>query len=358
MVGSPDHPAADGFRIRAGTLTSMTTGSGSRLLIRGGTIVDGTGAPARPGDVAVVDGRILLLPATEPAPHPRDRQADRVIDARGLVVAPGFIDLHSHSGLMILADPRHEPKVRQGVTTEVIGVDGNSYAPFMNASDLHDFVVLNGGLDGRPDILYDWRTVAEYLARFDRQVALNIAYVVGNTPLRVSAMGWDDRAATPRDLDRQRATLREAMQDGAFGLSSGLDYPPGAYATTDELAALLHEAAAQGGFYHTHVRYPLGDGFLDPFREAIEIGRRSGGGPVHITHFYHRATFPGPPEEMLALVDEARAAGQDVTCDLYPSEWASTRLLILLPPWIQAGGVIRLKERLADTTARTRDRKS
>ncbi|HEX5465884.1 MAG TPA: amidohydrolase family protein [Candidatus Limnocylindrales bacterium] len=390
----------------------------AELLIRGGTIIDGTGAPARAGDVAVVDGRIRILRATDPSHpandpfratdprHPTNEpsgasaarpgtnedeplpRAARVIDARGLVVAPGFIDLHSHSGLMILSDPRHEPKVRQGVTTEVIGVDGNSYAPFTDPADLRDFVILNGGLDGRPDdpgparahhgpddpapgptdasarsedrspapLAIDWRTVADYLARFDHQVALNIAYVVGNTPLRVSAMGWDDRPAAPQELDRQRGLLREAMEDGAFGLSSGLDYPPGAYATTDELAALLQEAATHGGFYHTHVRYPLGDGFLDPFREALEIGRRSGGGPVHITHFYHRATFPGPPEQMLALVDDARAAGQDVTFDMYPSEWASTRLLILLPTWIQAGGVARLKERLADPGARARIR--
>ncbi len=146
------------------------------------------------------------------------------------------------------------------------------------------------------------------------------------------------------------------MEEGAFGLSSGLDYPPGAYASTDELAALLAEAAKLGGFYHTHVRYPLGDGFLDPFREAIEIGRRSGGGPVHITHFYHRATFPGSPEDMLRLVDDARAEGLDVTFDLYPYEWASTRLLVMLPTWVQAGGVARLKERLADAAVRTKIR--
>ncbi len=149
----------------------------------------------------------------------------------------------------------------------------------------------------------------------------------------------------------QRALLREGMEEGAFGLSTGLDYPPGAYASTAELADLLAEAAKLGGFYHTHVRYPLGDGFLDPFREAIEIGRR-GGGPVHITHFYHRATFPGTPEDMLGLVDDARAEGLDVSFDLYPDEWASTRLLVMLPTWIQAGGVTRLKERLADRVAR------
>ncbi len=142
-----------------------------------------------------------------------------------------------------------------------------------------------------------------------------------------------------------RGLLRDGMAEGAFGLSTGLDYPPGSFATTDELAVLTAEAGRHGGFYHTHVRYPLGDRYLDPFREAIEIGRRAGA-PAHITHFYHRATHPGGPEPMLALVDDARAEGLDVTFDTYPSEWASTRLLIQLPQWIQAGGPGPLKERL------------
>ncbi len=328
------------------------------LLIEGGTIVDGTGAPGYRGAVAIVGDtlRILHGPAAEPealAAQP----AQRRIDARGHVVAPGFIDLHSHGGLTILAEPRHEPKVRQGVTTEVIGVDGNAYAPFRTQHDLDDFLTLNAGLDGRPEgIAYDWRTVAEYLARYDRGIAVNVAYLVGNSALRIAAVGWDDVPATPAQLVDQRALLREGLEEGAFGLSSGLDYPPGAYASTDELAELLAEAARLGGFYHTHVRYPLGDGFLDPFREAIEIGRRAGGGPVHITHFYHRATFPGSPGDMLGLVDDARAEGLDVTFDLYPYEWASTRLLIMLPTWIQAGGVSQLKERLVDRVTRTKIR--
>jgi N-acyl-D-amino-acid deacylase len=150
-----------------------------------------------------------------------------------------------------------------------------------------------------------------------------------------------------------RAMLRESMAAGALGVSSGLDYPPGAFATTDELAALTGEAARHGGFYHTHVRYPLGDRFLDPFREAIEIGRR-GGGPTHITHFYHRETHPGGPEQLLGLVDDARAEGLDVTFDCYPYEWAATRLLIQMPLWIQEGGPAPLKERLAESGARDR----
>ncbi len=254
---------------------------------------------------------------------------------------------------MMLAEPRHEPKVRQGVTTEVIGVDGLSYAPISAADDLHALVEMNAGLDGRPELAYDWDTVASYLRRFDGQVAVNVALMVGNSALRMSAIGWEDEPAGARTLADMCAMLREAMAEGAFGLSSGLDYPPGSYATTDELAALSNEAARHGGFYHTHVRYPLGDRFLDPFREAIEIGRR-GGSPVHLTHFYHRQTHPGPPEAMLALVDDARVAGLDVSFDTYPYEWASTRLLIQLPQWVQAGGPGPLKERLADRAVRRR----
>ncbi len=321
------------------------------LVIANGTLVDGTGAPGRPGALAIRGGRLALLPPDAPLPA-----AARTIDATARVVAPGFIDLHSHSGLVLLADERHEPKVRQGVTTEVIGVDGLSYAPFADPRDLADLVEMNAGLDGRPDGLEpDWSTVASYLGRFDGRVSVNVAMLVGNSALRIGAIGWRDEPASDRALASMRANLREAMEEGAFGLSSGLDYPPGAYATTNELAVLVAEAGRHGGLYHTHVRYDLGDRFLDPFREAIEIGRR-GGAPAHITHFYHRSTFPGPPEQMLALVDDARAEGLDVTFDAYPYEWASTRLLIMLPIWVQDGGPGPTKARLADRAARDRIR--
>jgi N-acyl-D-amino-acid deacylase len=319
------------------------------LLITGATVVDGTGASGRLATVAVVDGRIRLLDASAALPA----TAARTIDATGKVVAPGFIDLHSHGGLVILADGRHEPKVRQGVTTEVVGVDGNGFAPFLRREDLEAFVQLDSGLDGRPDIDYDWTSVGSYLARYDGTVSLNIATLIGNSPLRIAALGWDDVPAGPAALDRMRGLIRDGMAEGAFGISSGLDYPPGGYATTDELVALTEETGQHGGFYHTHVRYPLGDRYLDPFREAIEIGRRAGA-PAHLTHFYHRETHPGGPEPLLALVEDARTVGLDVTFDSYPSEWAATRLLIQLPQWIQAGGPGPLKERLADGGTRER----
>ena len=226
------------------------------------------------------------------------------------------------------------------MTTELIGVDGNAYAPFPSRRDLEDYVVLNGGLDGRPDIALDWSTVAEYLGRFDQRTSVNVAYVVGNSPLRIASVGWDEIEADRAAMADQRSRLREALEDGAFGMSTGLDYPPGSYATTG--------GARRAGRRGRPARRDL------PHPRPVPAGRRvprpvpggdrdraSVGAPVHITHFYHRPTFPGPPEVMLALVDDARAEGLDVTFDLYPYEWASTRLLIMLPNWMQAGGLGR-----------------
>jgi N-acyl-D-amino-acid deacylase len=318
------------------------------LVLVGGTVVDGTGAPGRPGTVVIDRQRLRLVAATEPSPR-----AARTLYVTGQIVAPGFIDLHSHGGLTILAQPRHEPKVLQGVTTEVVGVDGNSFTPFLNRTELQAFVEFDSGLNDRPEIAYDWDTSASYLSRYDGTVSVNIATLIGNSALRIAAIGWNDDPASERAIERQRSMLREGMEEGAVGISSGLDYPPGSFATTDELAALTNEAGRLGGFYHTHVRYQLGDRYLDPFREAIEIGRR-GEAPVHITHFFHLETYPGGPEPLLALVDDARADGLDITFDTFPSEWSSTRLLIQLPAWIQEGGPGSLKERLAETNARDR----
>jgi N-acyl-D-amino-acid deacylase len=325
------------------------------ILITGGTIVDGTGAPGRPGTVVVEGDRMRLLPADAEPPA----SAGTTIDASDRIVAPGFIDVHSHGGLVILAEPRHEPKIRQGVTTEIVGVDGNGFAPFADHDHLLEFVELDSGLDGRLPGEWeewrsiDWRTVAGYLKAYDGSVSVNVGTLVGNSVLRINALGWDDVPADGAALDRMAGMLRDAMADGAVGLSSGLDYPPGSFATTEELAALTRTAGEAGGFYHTHVRYPLGDRFLDPFREAIDIGRRAGA-PSHITHFYHRETHPGGADQLLALVDDARAEGLDITFDTYPYEWASTRLLIQLPQWVQAGGPTALKERIAERSVRDR----
>ena len=321
------------------------------LLITGGLIIDGTGSAGYYGAVGVQGETVRILRGDVAG-----IEAARVIDATSHVVSPGFIDVHAHSGLVILAEPRHEPKVRQGVTTELIGIDGNSYAPFKTHEDFLRFVELNSGLDGNPPLPGRWSTVAEYLAMFDNRVAVNICYIIGNSPLRIATVGWRNRAASPRDLADMKALLREGMEEGAFGLSTGLDYPPGNYADTAELVELSKEAVRLGGIYHSHVRYKLGDQFLDPFREAIEIGRQSGI-PSHITHLYQRATSKGGAARMLGLVEEARAEGLDVTFDGYPYIYSSTRLLILFPDWAHDGGPEKLKAVLRSAEGRERLRR-
>ena len=237
-----------------------------------------------------------------------------------------------------------------------MGVDGNSYAPFTSHEDFLAFVELNSGLDGAPPLPGRWSTVAEYLSMFDNKVAVNIAYIIGNSPLRIGAVGWDDRSATAAEVENMRAMLREGMEEGAFGLSTGLDYPPGSYAGTDELVELGQEAARQGGIYHTHLRNTLGDRFLDPVREALEIGQR-GEIPCHLTHFYRRITHPGGARQMLELVESSVSQGQDVTMDCYPYTYSSTRLLILFPQWAQNGGPGKLKEVLRSSEGRERLRR-
>ena len=276
------------------------------LLISGGTVVDGTGNTGYRASVAIEGERLRIV---------RERElpeARKTIDATGLTVAPGFFDMHSHAGLMLLAEPDHFSKVSQGVTTEVIGVDGNSYAPFQGRQQLLDMVRMYAGLEGDPQLAYKWDSAGSYLEQFDRAVSVNVALLIGNSALRVGAIGWDALAADSSAIGTMRAMLREGMQEGAFGLSTGLDYPPGSYASTDELAALASEAAGWGGFYHTHPRNSLGDRFLDPLREAIQICRQAEA-PLHLTHLFHRQTAPGGAERVFDLIESARTEGVEVT---------------------------------------------
>ena len=321
------------------------------LLIRGGLVLDGAGNPGQYLAVGVRGDSIEVLRGDV-----SEVEAARTIDASGKVVSPGFIDVHAHSALTILAEPEHMAKVHQGVTTELIGIDGNSYAPFADPDDLDRMIRINSGLEGDPDLPGRWSSVSEFLDMYDRKVAVNIAYIVGNSPLRIGAMGWGMEAAGRRQMEDQKALLRDAMGQGAFGISTGLDYPPGGYADTDELVELSREAARLGGFYHTHVRYRLGDRYLDPFREAIEIGRRSGV-PVHLTHMFRRTTNPGGLGRIFELVESARADGMDVTFDCFPYQYGGTRILIVFPDWAHDGGPEALKAVLASEEGRERLRR-
>ena len=321
------------------------------LLIKNGLILDGAGNPGFHGAVGIEGDTVSIIRGDT-----SELEAGREIDASGRVVCPGFIDIHAHSALNILADPRHEPKVHQGVTSELIGIDGNSYAPFRSSDELDKVILLNSGIEGDPDLTAGWSSVSDYLSRFDGKVAVNIAYVVGNSPLRIGAVGWDNVPPSRGQLENMKSLLRESMEDGAFGMSTGLDYPPGAFADTGELVALCTEVARLGGFYHTHVRYGLGDRYLDPFREAVEIGRRSGV-PVHITHLFRRVTQPRGARPILDFVEEARDGGLDITFDCFPYRYGGTKVLIVFPQWAHEGGPHKLMEVLRSEEGRERLRK-
>ena len=272
----------------------------------------------------------------------------------GHVVCPGFIDLHSHAGLTILGEPHHDPKVRQGVTTELVGIDGISHAPFKTQEELHRYIWLDSGLNGYPPMPADWLTVAELLSKYDNSVAINIAYILGNAPVRIWGVGWNDRPATAAEMEDMKAVIREAMEEGAWGLSTGLDYPPGSYADTTELAELSAVTASLGGFYHTHTRASLrSQGLLAPWEEALEIGRRSGC-PIHLTHYRQSAQGSGSHLDYLGLVERGRDEGMDVTFDCYTYPYSGTTVTIGLPHWAKDGGPERLMAALQDADDRAR----
>ncbi len=313
------------------------------LLIKDGRVVDGTGQTSFRASVGITGDELNIIRGDTSA-----IQADRVIDASRYVVCPGFIDMHSHSELQMLSEPRHDAKVRQGVTTEALGMDGLSYAPASpgNLENLLDYLA---AVNGRPPPQVRWGSVKEFLDLFDGKAASNVVYMVPHAAIRVEAMGWEDRLPTQAELNHMQELARQGMRDGAFGFATGLTYPPGAYSDTDELVAVCDAIKEFGGFYMTHARYSLGDGLLDPFKEAIEIGRRSGV-PAHISHYH--SPVDGMGEKMVALVDEGRDSGVDVTFDQYPYAAASTILHSLLPYWVHAGGPAALLERIKERKVR------
>ena len=322
------------------------------LIITGGLIIDGSGSPGYHGSV-VVEGDRLFIHRGDPS----ELEAAKIIDAKGLVVCPGFVDLHSHAGLTILGEPHHDPKVRQGVTTELNGIDGISHAPFKSREELNRYIWLDSGLNGYPPMPADWLSVADLLGKYDNTVAINVAYILGNSPVRIWGVGWNERPATAPELEDMKAVVREAMEEGAWGLSTGLDYPPGAYADTDELVALSEVAARLGGMYHTHTRASLrSQGLLAPWEEALDIGRRSGC-PVHLTHYRQGAQGVGSHLDYLGLIEDARASGMDVTFDCYTYPYSGTTITIGLPFWAKDGGPERLMAALQDPDDRARMKK-
>ena len=317
------------------------------LKIEGATVVDGTGTAGGRTDVGILDEAIVALGDLS------REVAGRTLTASGKIVTPGFIDMHSHSDWTLWANRRAESKVRQGVTTEVVGNCGFSPAPASTAhlGDLRGFALaLPRGLEFR------WRSVAEYLAAFDAQgTALNVVQLIGHGALRIAVMGFARREPTAAELGEMQRLLAAGMEAGAAGLSTGLIYAPGSYATTEEIVALARVAARHRGLYASHIR---GEGatLLDAVAEAIRVGRDADV-PVQLSHI-KAAGRPnwGNVPKALALVDAACAEGLDVMADVYPYTASSTLLRTLLPAWALEGGLDAMKGRLAEADVRARIR--
>ncbi|MFF3597025.1 N-acyl-D-amino-acid deacylase family protein [Kitasatospora indigofera] len=329
-----------------------TPGPGPDLVLRGATVVDGSGAARYRADVRVTDGLIAEIGRPDLGGDPRGA---RTVDADGLVLAPGFIDMHAHSDLRLLVEPEHPSRVTQGVTCEVLGQDGLSYAP-VDDRTLPALRRQIAGWNGDPDGFdWNWRGVGEYLDRLDRGIAVNACYLVPHGTVRMLAMGWDNRPPTPLELDRMRHLLAQGLREGAVGMSSGLTYTPGMYAGTAELVALCEVVAAHGGYHAPHQR-SYGAGALEGYAEMVEIARESGC-PLHLTHAtMNFGVNQGRAGELLDLVDRAIADGCDLTLDSYPYLPGSTTLAALLPSWATEGGPDATLARLADPAARERIR--
>ena len=315
------------------------------VVIAHGHVIDGTGSPWYSGDVGIRDGRIAAIGDLAGAP------AKRTIDARGEVVAPGFIDMLGQSEMSILVDPRLPSKIYQGITTEITG-EGDSVAPLddrMIAADQASYAHYR--------ITPDWRTLRQYFARIEKQgMGINLASYVGATSVRRMVLGDGDVQPTPAQLGQMQDLVRQAMRDGAVGVSTALQYAPAPYAKTPELVALSQAASQEGGIYATHMR-DEGNKVLDAIDEAGEIGREAHI-PVEIWHLKAAGKNNwGRMPEIVAKIDGLRASGLDITADTYAYTAWFNSFSAFIPPWAHDGGDAKLIQRLKDPATRARIRK-
>ncbi len=316
------------------------------VLIQNAVVVDGTGKRAFKADVGIAQGHIALVA------RGIEQEAERTIEAQGLHVAPGFIDPHSHSDLTLLVNPRAESKIRQGVTTEVLGNCGLSPAPLLDTSIAEMWAAV-----GAPDLDVTWTNMTEYLERLRNPgTAVNVVPLVGHSMVRGAVLGLDDLQPTIEQQAQMERLVAETMEQGARGLSTGLYYAPGSYARTEEVIGLARVAARCGGIYATHIRSES-DRLFEAVAEAIEIGKEAEI-QVQISHIklYGYRNWEGI-DRLLAMLDGAHSRGARVGCDQYPYAASATWLACILPYWAQTGGTKAIAKRLRDPDARARLRK-
>ncbi|MDE2777581.1 MAG: D-aminoacylase [Chloroflexota bacterium] len=316
------------------------------LLISGGRVIDGTGSPWYWADIAIDGDQIVAVGSI------RGGAARKTIDADGRIVSPGFIDMHTHSDLQPLVNPYHECKLYQGVTTDVIGHDGLGLAPA--TPETRDILSEQlAAWNGLPDFDRDWSTLTEYLDRFDGGSVVNVATLASQGTVRMAVVGMENREPTDAEMARMKAIIDQCMREGAIGLSTGLTYAPCMFASDDELVELCQVIQPYGGFYCPHHRN-YGTEALKGYWDSIEIGRRAGV-PTHLTHCHLSFEInEGRVGELIAMIDEARAAGVEVTMDAYPYLAGQTYLHAFLPSWAQEGGADAILESLQAEESRAR----
>jgi len=308
------------------------------ILIKHARIVDGTGCPWYRGDIGISKGRIAAIGSLS------SESTALALDVEDQVCAPGFIDAHAHTDAALLSEPTHLASIFQGITTHIIGQDGLSYAPASRAT-LDYMRQYTAALNGAFDVDREWLSVRDFLHLFDHKVAVNVAYLIPHGCVRMDVMGLEQRPANSNETAAMQALVRKGMEDGAVGISTGLEYIPCLYSEVDELVAIGQAVAPEGGIFVAHMRTYTG-AVEQAIEEVLEVGKRAKIG-VHISHLVGKANH------LIPLIDAGRARGIDVTFDTYPYLAGSAPLAkICLPAWVQAGGVAATVERLRQPEVR------
>jgi len=315
------------------------------IIIKNGFIVDGSGNPWYKADIGISDGKIIGIER-----YINEKNGDRIINAKNLIVSPGFIDMHTHSDRNILARPFCKSHIMQGITTVVAGNCGNTIVPIdqKHVSDLKEY------LGSSYDFEWDWNSFGDYFRKVEKTpIALNLASLVGHGTIRVAVKGYSQEPVTKEEMKKMKFLLRQSLQEGAFGMSTGLGYPPGCYSDTAELVELCDELKNFGRVYASHLR-DQGRHLVESVKEAMEIGEKNNI-TVQISH--HKAKGKsnwGKVRHTLRMMEEERNKGLEIGCDVYPYLAGATKITTILPKWVLAGGMLKMLERMKNDDQRER----